>query len=57
MQNIFRMVLSESGSERTPRGVPGVSERMGNIIIPYGSKILRSVLRRASIAGMIVLLV
>ncbi len=28
----------------------GVSERMGNIIIPYGSKILRSLLRRASIA-------
>jgi hypothetical protein len=27
----------------------GVSERMGNIIIPYGSKILRSLLRRASI--------
>jgi len=28
----------------------GVSERMGNIIIPYGSKILCSLLRRASIA-------
>jgi len=27
----------------------GVSERMGIIIIPYGSKILRSLLRRASI--------
>ena len=27
----------------------GVSERMGNIIIPCGSKILRSLLRRASI--------
>jgi len=27
----------------------GVSERMGNIIIPYGSKILRSKLRRTSI--------
>jgi hypothetical protein len=27
----------------------GVSERIGNSIIPYGSKILRSLLRRASI--------
>ena len=31
-----------------PVACRGVSERVGNIIIPYGSKILRSVLRRAS---------
>jgi hypothetical protein len=31
----------------------GVSERMGKIIIPYGSKILRSLLRRASNAAFI----
>jgi hypothetical protein len=31
-----------------PVACRGVSERMGNIIIPYGSKILRSLLRKAS---------
>jgi len=39
-------VLTPGGSDRIVD--PG-SERMGNIIIPYGSKILRSLLRRASI--------
>ena len=34
-----------------PVACRGVSERMGNIIIPYGSKILCSLLRRASIGG------
>jgi hypothetical protein len=32
-----------------PVACRGVSERMGNMIIPCGSKILRSFLRRASI--------
>ncbi len=32
----------------SPVACRGVSEQMGNIIIPYGSKILRSLLRRAS---------
>jgi hypothetical protein len=32
----------------------GVSERMGIIIIPYGSKILRSLLRRSSMGGGVV---
>jgi hypothetical protein len=40
-------VKDESGSERIPRSC-GVCERMGNIIIPCGSKILCSLLRRAS---------
>ncbi len=35
-------------ASRYPAACRGVSERMGNIIIPYGSKILRSLLRRAS---------
>jgi lipoprotein NlpD len=38
----------ESGSKRIPAACCGVSERMGNIVIPYGSKFLRSLLRRAS---------
>jgi lipoprotein NlpD len=38
----------ESGSKRIPAACCGVSERMGNIVIPYGSKMLRSLLRRAS---------
>jgi hypothetical protein len=39
---------AESGSERIPEMCGGVSERTGIIIIPYGSKILRILLRRAS---------
>jgi len=38
----------ESGSERIAADYCVVSERMGNIVVPDGSKILRSLLRRAS---------
>ncbi len=38
----------ESGSKRVPAACCRVSERMGNIVIPYGSKFPRSLLRRAS---------
>jgi hypothetical protein len=45
---MFHIVLNPAASA-FPVACCGVSERMGNIIIPYGSKILRSLLRRASI--------
>ncbi len=42
---------SNPAASAFPVACRGECERMGNIIIPYGSKILRSLLRRASILG------
>jgi len=46
----FHIVLNPAASV-FPVACRGVSERVDNIIIPYGSKILHSVLWRASITG------
>jgi hypothetical protein len=49
MSNNCRHTVLNPVASAFPVACCGVSERMGNIIIPCGSKILRSLLRRASI--------
>jgi hypothetical protein len=48
---VFELCVMNPVASAFPVACYGVSERMGNIIIPYGSKILRSLLRRASIGA------